>query len=288
MRPPPGPAAGELYVFQRTPSSVDVRDNRPTDPDWFAEIATPGWQRWLENFAANQSGALPGEDLVQDGWTDLARQVRERILTLAPEDFTPEKMMEAFEDSDFEKMEEIRTRVDSVVDDRDTAQKLKAWYRQLCKRPCFHDEYLDAYNAPNTHLVDTDGQGVERITETGVVVAGVEYPVDCIVYASGFEVGTDPTSRAGYDPVGRGGRRLSEHWASGMRSLHGVHVHGFPNMFLVQPAQGANLISNVPHNLSDAGRHDRRHRAPRSTRAGPRSRSPGRPRTPGWSCWGRG
>ena len=245
-------AAGELYVFQRTPSSVDVRDNRPTDPDWFAEIATPGWQqRWLENFAANQSGALPGEDLVQDGWTDLARRV-ERILTLAPEDFTPEKMMEAFEDSDFEKMEEIRTRVDSVVDDRDTAQKLKAWYRQLCKRPCFHDEYLDAYNAPNTHLVDTDGQGVERITETGVVVAGVEYPVDCIVYASGFEVGTDPTSRAGYDPVGRGGRRLSEHWASGMRSLHGVHVHGFPNMFLVQPAQGANLISNVPHNLSDA------------------------------------
>ena len=175
--------------------------------------------------------------------------------------------MEAFEDSDFEKMEEIRTRVDSVVDDQDTAQKLKAWYRQLCKRPCFHDEYLDAYNAPNTHLVDTDGQGVERITETGVVVAGVEYPVDCIVYASGFEVGTDPTSRAGYDPVGRGGRRLSEHWASGMRSLHGVHVHGFPNMFLVQPAQGANLISNVPHNLSDAAvtiaaivRHARRGR----------------------------
>ena len=211
---------------------------------------------------------------------------RWRILALAPEDFTPEKMMEAFEDSDFEKMEEIRTRVDSVVDDRDTAQKLKAWYRQLCKRPCFHDEYLDAYNAPNP-LVDTDGQGVERITETGVVVAGVEYPVDCIVYASGFEVGTDPTSRAGYDPVGRGGRRLSEHWASGMRSLHGVHVHGFPNMFLVQPAQGANLISNVPHNLSDAAvtiaaivRHARRGRG--------RGRGHRRPRTPGWSCWGRG
>jgi cation diffusion facilitator CzcD-associated flavoprotein CzcO len=246
-------AAGELYVFQRTPSSVDVRDNRPTDPDWFAEIATPGWQqRWLENFCANQSGALPGEDLVQDGWTDLARRVRERILTLPPDDMTPEKMMEAFEDSDFEKMEEIRSRIDTIVGDADTAQKLKAWYRQLCKRPCFHDEYLQAYNNPNTHLVDTEGKGVERIAETGVVAGGVEYPVDCIIYASGFEVGTEPTSRAGYDPEGRDGRRLSDHWTAGMRTMHGVHVHGFPNLFLVQPAQGANLISNVPHNLSDA------------------------------------
>ena len=266
-------AAGELYVFQRTPSSVDVRDNRPTDPDWFAEIATPGWQqRWLENFAANQSGALPGEDLVQDGWTDLARRVRERILTLAPEDFTPEKMMEAFEDSDFEKMEEIRARVDSVVDDRDTAQKLKAWYRQLCKRPCFHDEYLDAYNAPNTHLVDTDGQGVERITETGVVVAGVEYPVDCIVYASGFEVGTDPTSRAGLRPRRPG--RAAPLRALGLR--HAVAARR-PRPRLPQHVPGPAGPGRQPH-LQRAPqpqrrrRHDRRHRAPRTRRGRGRGR----------------
>jgi len=159
-------ACQELYVFQRTPSSVDVRDNRPTDPEWFAEIATPGWQqRWLENFTANQTGGIVADDLVMDGWTDLARRVREKIMSLPAEEFTPEGMLAAYEDSDFEKMEEIRNRVDSIVEDPETAQALKAWYRQLCKRPCFHDEYLDAYNEPGTHLVDTDGSSLLQVEE---------------------------------------------------------------------------------------------------------------------------
>jgi cyclohexanone monooxygenase len=191
---------------------------------------------------------------VQDGWTDIARRLRSKVLSIPPGDITPEVVLAAFEDSDFEKMEEIRARVDSIVDDPATAQDLKAWYRQLCKRPCFHDEYLQAFNEPSTHLVDTDGTGVERITETAVVVAGVEYEVDCIIYASGFEVGTEFTRRAGYDMTGRDGVRLSEHWADGMRTLHGTHVHGFPNAFIVQPTQGANLISNIPHNLTEAGK----------------------------------
>jgi cation diffusion facilitator CzcD-associated flavoprotein CzcO len=248
-------ACRELYVFQRTPSSVDVRGNSPTDPEWFAEIATPGWQRrWLENFTATQSGfAMPEQDLVMDGWTDLARRIREKIMSLPPDDFTPEKMLAAYETSDFEKMTEIRARVDAIVKDPETAQNLKAWYRQLCKRPCFHDEYLQAYNEPGVRLVDTGGKGVERITERGVVVAGVEYEVDCIIYASGFEVGTPFTRRAGYDIKGREGVTLSERWAGGMVTKHGTHVHGFPNAFIVQVAQGANLISNVPHNFTEAG-----------------------------------
>jgi cation diffusion facilitator CzcD-associated flavoprotein CzcO len=248
-------ACQQLYVFQRTPSSVDVRDNAPIDPDWFAEVATPGWQqRWLENFTANQAGGTAEQDLVMDGWTDLARRIRARIMALPPEDFTPEKMLAAFEDSDVEKMEEIRARVDSVVEDPSTAADLKAWYRQLCKRPCFHDEYLQAYNERGTHLVHTDGKGVERITSTVVVANGRAYEVDCVIYASGFEVGTDYTRRAGFDLTGRDGVTLSQHWADGMRSKHGIHVHGFPNAFLVQPTQGANLISNVPHNLTEAAR----------------------------------
>ncbi|MGP3960818.1 flavin-containing monooxygenase [Nonomuraea sp. 3N208] len=246
-------ACKELYVFQRTPSSVDVRGNRPTDPEWFASIAMPGWQqRWLENFTAMQTGAAAEEDLVMDGWTDIARRVRAKISQL--DELTPETMRAAFEDSDFEKMEEIRARVDAVVADPETARNLKAWYRQLCKRPCFHDEYLQAFNVPGTHLVDTEGKGVERLTETGVVAAGKEYEVDCVIYASGFEVGTDYTRRAGYDLTGRDGARLSERWAEGMRTMHGIHVHGFPNVFLVQHTQGANLLSNIPHNLTEAAR----------------------------------
>jgi cyclohexanone monooxygenase len=248
-------ACKELYVFQRTPSSVDVRANHPTDPEWFAEMATPGWQqRWLDNFASNQTGGMAEEDLVMDGWTDIARRVREKIMGLPREGLTPAMVMEAFEDSDFEKMEEIRARIDSIVKDPGTARDLKAWYRQLCKRPCFHDEYLQAFNVPGTHLVHTDGKGVERITETSVVAAGRAYEVDCIIYASGFEVGTEYERRAGYDMAGRHGLRLSQHWSEGMRTLHGIHVHGYPNAFIVQPTQGANLISNIPHNLTEAGK----------------------------------
>ncbi len=248
-------ACKALYVFQRTPSSVDVRANKPIDPRWFDSIATEGWQqRWLENFTANQTGGQAAEDLVMDGWTDLSRRIRERISTLAPDQMTPANMLAAYEEADMQKMEEIRARVDAIVKDTQTAQNLKAWYGQLCKRPCFHDEYLQSFNIPGTHLVDTDGKGVECITERGVVVAGKEYPVDCIIYASGFEVGTPYARRAGYDMVGRGGMKLSQYWSEGMRTLHGIHVHGFPNAFIVQPTQGANLISNVPHNLTESGR----------------------------------
>jgi len=248
-------AAKQLFVIQRTPSSIDVRANAPIDADWFKGIATQGWQqRWLENFTDNQAMGNATEDLVQDGWTDLSRRIRARIGQLPPEQRNPMGMLAAFEDSDFEKMEEIRGRVDSVVQDRETGDKLKAWYRQLCKRPCFHDAYLQAFNNPNVQLVDTDGKGVERITEKGLVIGGVEYEVDCIIYASGFEVGTEYKRRAGFDVAGRDGLKLSDAWAEGMKTKHGIHVRGFPNLFFVQPTQGANLISNVPHNLTEGGK----------------------------------
>jgi len=249
-------ACRELFVFQRTPSSVDVRGNRPVDAGWFAGVASPGWQQlWCDNFVANMSaGESPEEDLVNDGWTDLAKRIRGKLAAprSAPASF--EELLADFENADFEKMSEIRARVDAVVTDRSTAQALKAWYRQLCKRPCFHDEYLGAFNRPSVHLIDTDGEGVARITERGVVARGTEYPVDCIIYASGFEVGTEPTRRYGFDLTGTGGVRLSEYWSAGMRSLHGIHVHGFPNFFLVQLGQGGNFVANVPHNLTDAAR----------------------------------
>lgn len=248
-------AAKELYVFQRTPSSIDVRNNHPLDPEDLGELG-PGWQReWLVNFATLQTGGFTDVDLVKDGWTDIAQRIRDRVvaeMSRPGAEFTPETVQRAFEESDDEKMEEIRARVDELVEDPATAQALKPWYRQLCKRPCFHDEYLQAYNEPSTHLVDTDGQGVERIDETGVWVQGRHYELDCIVFASGFEVGTEYSRRSGFDAVGRGGVTLGQRWADGMQSLHGIHVHGFPNAFVVGLNQGGNLISNITHNLTEA------------------------------------
>lgn len=243
--------AQELYVFQRTPSSIDVRNNHPIDPEWFADLE-PGWQgRWLMNFAILQSGGFADEDLVKDGWTDISQRIRDRVIADGG-DLSPASMRRAYEDSDDEKMTEIRLRVDAVVGDRETAEALKPWYRQLCKRPCFHDEYLQAYNLPNVRLVDTRGLGVERIDETGVWVDGSHYELDCLIFASGFEVGTEYERRAGFETFGRGGLSLSKHWDNGMQTMHGIHVRGFPNMFIVGVTQAANLISNVTQNLTEA------------------------------------
>ncbi len=246
-------SGAELFVFQRTPSSIDVRNNHDIDPEWFATLE-PGWQsRWLTNFTTLQMGGFVDEDLVMDGWTDITKRIRAKLLSLPNPDLSVASLERAYHASDDEKMAEIRLRIDTVVTDEAKAEALKPWYRQLCKRPCFHDEYLLAYNNENTHLIDTDGKGVERIDESGLFVGGVHYDLDCLIYASGFEVGTDYARRSGYDTFGQDGGALSDYWSDGMLSLHGIHVHGFPNLFVVSPAQGANLISNVPHNLTEAG-----------------------------------
>jgi cyclohexanone monooxygenase len=151
-------------------------------------------------------------------------------------------------------MNQIRARVDSIVKDRATAEALKPWYRQFCKRPCFHDEYLDTFNRPNVTLVDTHGRGVERLTETGAVANGKEYPLDCLIFATGFEVGTSYTRRAGYDIIGRDGATLSEAWRDGYRTLHGTTSAGFPNCFFLGFVQSAITVS-VPQALNEQAKH---------------------------------
>ena len=253
-----GEWAKELYVFQRTPSSVDVRNNAPTDPQWAASLE-PGWQKArMENFNILVSGGDQDQDLVHDGWTDIFRNLtgnaaKEASRKLGRRLTSPEKA-ELMALADYRKMNQVRARVDAIVNDPATAAALKPWYRQFCKRPCFHDEYLQTYNRPNVTLVDTHGRGVERLTEGGVVANGREYGLDCLIFATGFEVGTSYTRRAGYDIVGRGGVTLSEHWADGLRTLHGLTSHGFPNCFFLGFTQTAITIS-VPQALNEQANH---------------------------------
>jgi cyclohexanone monooxygenase len=249
-----GEWAEHLYVFQRTPSSVDVKDNPPTDPEW-AESLPAGWhQHRMDNFNTLVSGGFAAEDLVMDGWTDLIRNLLLNVQQGKATDLSPDGIAKAAEIADFEKMEQIRARVDATVKDPETAEALKPYYRQFCKRPCFHNEYLETFNRPNVTLVDTRGKGVERITKKGVVVEGREYEVDCLIYASGFEVGTDYSRRAGLQLYGRDGQSLSEKWADGVRTLHGMHVHGFPNCFIMSNAQ-AGFTASYPHMLNEQAKH---------------------------------
>ncbi|HEY1708510.1 MAG TPA: NAD(P)/FAD-dependent oxidoreductase [Rhizomicrobium sp.] len=253
-----GEWAKQLYVFQRTPSSVDVRNNGETDPKWAASLQ-PGWQkRRQENFNILVAGGDQDEDLVHDGWTDIFRNLtgtaaKEMSRKLGRRLTGPERG-EVMALADYRKMNQVRARVDAIVENPDTAAALKPWYRQFCKRPCFHDEYLQTYNRPNVELVDTHGKGVEGLTEHGVIANGKEYEVDCLIFATGFEVGTSYTRRAGYDIIGRDGRTLSEHWSDGLRTLHGLTTHGFPNCFFLGFTQGAITIS-VPQALNEQAQH---------------------------------
>ena len=249
-----GEAAGHLYVFQRTPSGVDVRNNAQTDMEW-TESLKPGWQRQrMENFNALICGVPQAEDLVNDGWTDLIGKMIRVFRESRRQDLDGKAISEIMEAVNFEKMNEIRARVDELIGDPVTAESLKPYYRMFCKRPCFHDEYLQTFNRDNVTLVDTEGQGVERITESGLVVDGVEYEVDCIIYSTGYEVGTSYASRTGYEIHGEGGQSLSEKWEDGARTLHGMFVHGFPNCFIMSQTQGGFTV-NYPHMLDELSTH---------------------------------
>ena len=206
----------------------------------------------MDNFTAVISGAKFDVDLVQDGWTDLIGNIL--LVARGADGSRAANEDELVQLADYQKMERVRARIDAVVEDRGTAQALKPWYNQFCKRPCFHDEYLDTFNRPNVHLVDTRGHGVERITPRGVVVECREHPLDCLIFGTGFEVGTDFTRRLGFEVHGRQGITLTEKWKPGASTFHGFFTRGFPNMF-VMTTQQSGQSANFQHMLDVQSRH---------------------------------
>ena len=278
-----GAGAEQLYVFQRTPSSIDVRNNQPTDPDWIS-TQKEGWHdERRKNFETLLTGGQVKEDLVSDGWTEAFRLLFGSLREKAPskmqmaawaaksifssemykKGFKPymtDKAMEAMDIrnamqmADFQKMEQVRARAQEVVKDEKTAESLKPYYNQFCKRPCFHDEYLDTFNRPNVELIDTDGKGLEEISEKGIVFNGKEYEVDCIIFATGFEVGTEYSRRAGYQIHGVDGKTVTQKWQNGLATFHGMHSRGFPNAFFFGPAQSG-FTATYTYSLDEQSIH---------------------------------
>ncbi|KAF2128797.1 FAD/NAD(P)-binding domain-containing protein [Dothidotthia symphoricarpi CBS 119687] len=243
-----GKWAKQLYVFQRTPSSIDVRANGPTDYEW-AKSLKKGWQqKRMDNFDSVLNGRNEKEDMVADGWTSIYRTLF-NVDSSNPVDTAAELQL-----ADFKKMEQVRARTDEIVTDKDTADALKPWYRQFCKRPCFHDQYLQTFNRENVKLVDTRGQGVDRITEKGVVANGKEYEIDCLVYATGFEVANEWSHKSGMEIYGRNGLSVTEKWKEGASTLHGWSSRQFPNCFWVQLTQAV-LTPNVMHITGEQAKH---------------------------------
>ncbi|SDS62511.1 flavin-containing monooxygenase [Actinoplanes derwentensis] len=248
-------SAEQLFVFQRTPSSVDFRGNRPTDQSVLDSVG-PGWQRErMENFLNLVTGAHVETDMIGDGWTATAKLQRQLLTGTIDPTISEEEREYLDEIADFRKMAEIRDRVDSIVTDPETAEKLKPWYRYMCKRPTFSDFYLPTFNRPNVTLVDTaDTGGITRMTETGIVVGDTEYEVDCIIFATGFEVGISGVLSGTLPVTGRDGMPLLGHWARGPRTLHGFYSHGFPNLFHLGSMQNAASV-NFVHVLQEQATH---------------------------------
>jgi cation diffusion facilitator CzcD-associated flavoprotein CzcO len=224
-------AAKELYVFQRTPSGIDLRNDRPTDPAWIAKLQ-PGWQQ------TRRMKHLKGRDV------DLEKKAELDTLSR-------EEKIRRQENDNIDHMMRIHRRIEEVVQDKATADALKPWYMFMCKRPCFDDEYLPAYNLPNVHLVDTRGKGITEIGPQGPVFEGKTYPLDLLIYATGFEV-----QKTGiYNEIrGRDGREINETYSDGLRTLFGVHTHGYPNLFIMGGYQ-ASFQFNLTFMLQTQGDH---------------------------------
>ena len=240
----------ELYVFQRTPSTIDVRDQRTTTPEeieaWSNE---PGWARARRTrFSKIAEGrtAIKANDDYLAGKVDDYKERKQHEGRLSPEELIERQL-----GTNFRIMEQIRARVDAIVEDPTTAAALKPYYPYGCKRPTFHDEYLPTFNKPHVTLVDTAPHGVRQINATGVVHDGREYPLDVLIYATGFQWMATSTFNT---ITGRGGRSLSEKWTSeGTKTFLGLHSRGFPNLFIVTGPQGGGGSFNFTDAIDSHG-----------------------------------
>ena len=226
-----GAAAKELYVFQRTPSSIDVRDDWPTNPEWARKLK-PGWQ------AKRREQARAEPELTEEQKAQRAQM-------------SPEEKLRRQENANIEYMMKIHRRIDEIVEDKATAEALKPWYMFMCKRPCFDNAYLPTYNRPNVHLVDTHGKGITEINEKGPVFDGRQYEVDVLIYATGFEV-----QKTGiYNEIrGKHGLEINEKYRDGIRTLLGIHSEGYPNLFIMGGYQ-ASFQFNLTDMLQAQGDH---------------------------------
>ena len=240
-----GRDAKQLYVFQRTPSSVDVRGNEPTDPEWAASLQ-PGWQeerkRNFHRWSPFEGVVFDEPDLVCDFWTELGRNMTARIAAQRRPRIAGHRADHGDPGGgglqDHGAAAPPHREASSMIPQ--TAEALKPYYRFMCKRPCSSDEYLPTFNRPNVTLVDvSESKGVERLTEKGIVADGVEYEVDCVIFASGFEISTEISRRYAVDAIeGRDGLSLFDHWRDSYKTLHGMTSRGFPNQFFTGFIQG--------------------------------------------------
>lgn len=247
----------KLYVFQRTPSSISIRSETRTAEEPASE-PEKGWQRAaMEEFANILQGNITDRDCsAVEGLESLTIRALVKEAQAYGTSLRPEDIPELMQLADFRHMEKLRALIESTVKDKTTAELLKPWFPFMCKRPAFNNDYLATFNRPNVELVDTKGKGVTRLTETGVLAGGKEYPVDLLVYSTGFDFETDVDfyQRTGIEIVGTAGQQAVAEQETGPATLFGIHLRGYPNLLNIGTAQSG-VTANWTHTAHVAGEH---------------------------------
>ncbi|MDG1986859.1 MAG: NAD(P)/FAD-dependent oxidoreductase [Halieaceae bacterium] len=242
-----------LYVVQRTPAAVEERNNYPTDLNWWKHSRPPGWwEKRARNFDGFSAGEDPDEDLVADGWTKSWAKfsaASKEVTDSKDSDISIQQLV------DYEKMGAIRGRIENIVHDKNTAESLKPYYNWFCKRPLFHDGYYECFNQKNVTLIDTKGKNLDRISENAIEFEGQSFEVDCIIYASGFEAAAPSNRSGGFSLIGKNGVSIDEYWQEGRRTLHGMFVHGFPNLVMIHGIKQAATTWNGTYILTKHAQH---------------------------------
>jgi cation diffusion facilitator CzcD-associated flavoprotein CzcO len=139
----------------------------------------------------------------------------------------------------------IRAKIRTIVKDPATAAKLSDIdHPYAAKRPPIDTDYFETFNRDNVELVDVRAEPIEEITPRGIRTRNAEYPLDIIVFATGFDGMTGSLLRM--DIRGRGGLPLAKAWAAGPRNYLGLQVAGFPNLFMVTGPGSPSVLCNMP------------------------------------------
>lgn len=243
-----GPQAGELFVFQRTPSFTMPMRNQELPQEYVADVKRNYAGLRAAARASNVGGLRPQSTRA---FYSVTPKVRDTLLEDAYK-LGGIHVLGTFSDLLInEEANEyvanfLRSKINEIVEDQSVAEKLKPrGYPVFARRPCLDSGYYETFNLPHVHLQDCLEDPILEITEKGVLLESGEIELDTIIFATGFDGLTG--AMVAFDIEGRDGQTLKDKWKDGPRSFLGIGIEGFPNLFMTTGPNGPSALANIIH-----------------------------------------
>ncbi len=239
--------AAHLTVFQRTANFTLPAVNRPNFPEYEAEIRADylGHRRKI---LLNKAATV--KQTIADSAFDLSDEEREAAYEDKWQRGGAGGIPVLFADSltnpasNEEAANFVRRKIAEIVEDPETAESLTPRDHPIAtKRICLDTDYYATFNRPNVTLVDLKKTPIERVSAGAILTASAEYPLDVLVFATGFDAMTGPLRAM--NVRGTDGQTLEQAWADGPRTWLGLMVAGFPNLFTITGPGSPSVIVNM-------------------------------------------